>query len=392
MRQSIFLILMLLMSVVSTVAQDSNQQECVTDFDSETDYFPDKVEVNHAALFQVEYYNNYKVVRTQADAEYFTPISANEVYVLVQCGTTAPESTGDLSDATVIEVPVQRVSTGNNEEVAALIELGLADRIVSLGTPTNSADAWHPLIKEMIDSGIPVTGTSFSINLETVVVQEPDLLILLTWIGNQQENLEIARELGIPTVGHHVWLEPTPLGRAEWLKFFALFFNQEAEANAVYGDIEQRYTEIRNLTTEQDEKPSAFFAQVGETNSVSQNDFQAQLIVDAGGINVLADAEAPAYPTPLSLETLTTLAGDASYWFTSSDTQLEAVSSNVFAAINLGQVYATTNALPLSGHSYFGDAIFRADLLLQDFAAVLHPELFPDYELIWLKPLAVEQS
>jgi hypothetical protein len=44
----------------------------------------------------------------------------------------------------------------------------------------------------------------------------------------------------------------------------------------------------------------------------------------------------------------------------------------------------------LSGHSYYGDALFRADLLLQDFAAVLHPELFPDYELIWLKPLATD--
>lgn len=392
MRRMMVLSFILIMVVLPTLAQDGNPQGCVTDYDPETNYFPDQVEVAHSSLFQVEYHNNYKVVRTQAEAEYFTPISASEVYILVQCGTPAPELAADLSDAEIIEIPVQRVSTGNNEEVAALIELGVADRIVSLGTPVNTADAWHPLIKEMVDSGIPVTGTSFNIVLETVVAQEPDLLILLTWIGNQQENLETARELGIPTVGHHVWLEPTPLGRAEWLKFFALFFNKEAEANAVYGDIEQQYTEILNLTNEQDEKPTAFFAQIGETNSASQNDFQARLIEDAGGINVLADAEAPAYPTPLSLETLTTLAGDASYWFTSNDTQLETVTTSIFAAINLGNVYAPTNALPLSGHSYYGDAIFRADLLLQDFAAVLHPELFPDHELIWLKPLAAQGS
>ena len=32
-------------------------------------------------------------------------------------------------------------------------------------------------------------------------------------------------------------LEKTPLGRAEWVKFVALFYNREAEAEAIFAEI-----------------------------------------------------------------------------------------------------------------------------------------------------------
>ena len=38
---------------------------------------------------------------------------------------------------------------------------------------------------------------------------------------------------GLPVVLAGDWLEKTPLGRAEWVKFVGLFYNREAEAEAM---------------------------------------------------------------------------------------------------------------------------------------------------------------
>ena len=39
---------------------------------------------------------------------------------------------------------------------------------------------------------------------------------------------------GVPVVANTEWLEPTALGRAEWLKYMALFLNEERKAQTSY--------------------------------------------------------------------------------------------------------------------------------------------------------------
>ena len=51
----------------------------------------------------------------------------------------------------------------------------------------------------------------------------------------------VLMDAGIFTALNSEWLEPTLLGRAEWIKFTALFFNAEAQATAVFEDIVSQY-------------------------------------------------------------------------------------------------------------------------------------------------------
>ena len=39
--------------------------------------------------------------------------------------------------------------------------------------------------------------------------------------------LAVIRSAGVPVVANTEWLEPTALARAEWLKYMALFLNEE---------------------------------------------------------------------------------------------------------------------------------------------------------------------
>ncbi len=364
------------------------REECVEDYREGVNYFPEQVTVEHAVLFDVEYHDHYKVVRTSARGDYFTRISASDVYVLVQCGTPVPELTGSLNGAVVIEVPTMRIAVGNNEDFAAFHELGVADRLVAVGTPPESDNAWHPDLKALIDSGVPVVGTSFNMNLESVVAADPDLLVLLTWIGNQHDTLLRAREFGIPAVGQHLWLEPTPLARAEWLEFFSLFVNGESTANEIVSEIESNYEELATLVAGA-ERPTVFAASIGSSVNINSNDFVARYIEDAGGTNVLADPEGPLHPQPFTLEGVVEQAADADVWFSEFNDQLERDGAPIdaFSATSEGSVISPAPAVPLSGTSWFGDAIFNVDGVLADFIAVLHPDALPDHELVYLDQL-----
>ena len=46
--------------------------------------------------------------------------------------------------------------------------------------------------------------------------------------GTLSAELAILRQAGVPVVANHEWLEPTGLARAEWLKYMALFPNDES--------------------------------------------------------------------------------------------------------------------------------------------------------------------
>ena len=77
------------------VATSRVSHGCIERFDAATDYFPDKVAIEDAATFTVEYRRSFKVV-TVKEAY---PGGPAERYVLVQCGAPPPMLSGDLATA-----------------------------------------------------------------------------------------------------------------------------------------------------------------------------------------------------------------------------------------------------------------------------------------------------
>mgnify|MGYP003431722546 CR=1 FL=1 len=68
------------------------------------------------------------------------------------------------------------------------------------------------------------------VDLEVLLSLRPDLVIASS-IGNPElDVLDMLERAGLPYAVDAAWTETTPLGRAEWLKFTAAFFNREAEA------------------------------------------------------------------------------------------------------------------------------------------------------------------
>ena len=61
-----------------------------------------------------------------------------------------------------------------------------------------------------------------------MVTVKPDLLMTG---GTSSATLAVVRSAGIPVVVNTEWLERTALGRAEWVKYMALFLNEERARN-----------------------------------------------------------------------------------------------------------------------------------------------------------------
>ena len=83
----------------------TNPQGAVDEYNPDADYFPDKVEANWAKDWTVSYHGNYKLLHMGPVGD--ANAGSRETYVLVQKGTPAPELTGNLADAYVIQVPIE---------------------------------------------------------------------------------------------------------------------------------------------------------------------------------------------------------------------------------------------------------------------------------------------
>ncbi|MEO0596070.1 MAG: hypothetical protein AAF126_08185 [Chloroflexota bacterium] len=175
MKRSLSLFSLLLMTSLLVILPVSAQEvnftdECVAEYDADVDYFPDKAEVTDAENFAVEYFNNYKVVTVTdafAGADPFT-------YVLVQCGTPAPETEDFPEDTQFIEVPTGDIIAMSTTQLPHLIDLDLLDNLVGLDS---TLFVNTPEVVELIEADELIeVGSGSDVNVELVLETEPDIV------------------------------------------------------------------------------------------------------------------------------------------------------------------------------------------------------------------------
>ena len=235
---ALLVVLSLIFSLHVVTAQDSAPAaSCVDHYDPAVDYFPDKVEVSHAAGFAVEYHNHYKVVQTLT---HWPGAAAPAEYLLVQCGTPAPAG---YEDALMITVPVQRFVAMSTTQLAYLDAIQRLDKLAAIDS-YSSQYTNNPAVQQRIaDGNLAEVGNDASINVEVLLDLDPDVIMTDVYdlTGSAYAPLQDA---GLPSVINGDWLEPTLLGRAEWVKFTSLFFNAEAQANTVFDQIVSDYESV----------------------------------------------------------------------------------------------------------------------------------------------------
>jgi len=377
---------LVLLAILPAAAQDGVLEanltdECVTDYDPETDYFPEKVEIINAQNLSVEYFNNYKVVTVSGS-------TADYRYVLLQSGTPMPEGDALPNDAQVVQVPAEGIVTLSTTYLPGLAELGLAEQLVGMDSFLFTST---PEILERIESGELIeVSPNFELNLELVLEADPALVMTDDFDPGRITQLIDA---GVVAAVNTDYLEQTPLGRAEWLKYAALFYNEEAEAEAIFEEITAAYEEVSDLADDipEEDRPvvlwNSFSTFVEAWSIPGSQTYSGFLIEDAGGRIALGE-EAGEASALLSFEAVYEGALDADIWVPglfniSTLEDIFAMDARYadFEAVQEGEVWnydldVNTNG----GNNYFELGVIAPHLALQDLVAIFHPELLPDHE------------
>ena len=395
MKTTLYVLLVLFASLLRASALDSNLIDgCVENYNADVDYFPQKVEIHDAAKFTVEYFNNYKVVSV-ADAFDGAP---DFVYVLVQCGTPAP-SIADFTDGTqFIELPAGDLITLSTTQLPALAQLGLLDHLVGVDSGFYIST---PEVVSLIEDGeVAEVGFGAEVNIELVLELEPQLVMSYGY-NPASDAHPVLLEAGIFTALDASWRELSPLGRAEWLKFSALFYNLEAQASAIYNDIVAQYETVkaRAASVDEENRPTilinSFLGYADAWYIPGENTYVGQLIRDAGGDLLLAEAGS-ASSQGLSFEAAYEGGFEADIWLvetfglnTSAD--LLALDSRFgdFAAFQSGDIWNNNRDENANGGNNFYEwGVASPHLVLADLLAIFHPDLRLDHEFAFYQRLA----
>ncbi len=360
---------------------------CVTGYDPEIDYFPEKVSLSDSVGWTIEYFNNYKVITV------LNPWRDAKVqfrYVLVQCGTPPPDNVGD---ALVIDVPVKSIVTMSTTHLPHLSELGLLDTLVGVDSFLYIN---NPDVRKKIAAGELVEiGGGGQVNVEQAIDLQPDL-IMAYGVGNPEFDAHPKLlEAGLKVVLNSEYMEISPLGRAEWIKFTAAFFNREAKATEVYDTIASRYREMATKARNVMNKPTVFTGAPfqGTWFVPGGKSYAAQLLADAGAVYLWADDPSTG-SLPLSFEQVFERARDADFWLNPgmwqrlADGRTEDERLAQFAAFQKGNVFNNNRRVNESGgNDYFESSPTKPDIVLADLIAIFHPDLLPDHELYFYQKL-----
>jgi iron complex transport system substrate-binding protein len=398
-RATLFLLSSVVLSSVACRQPDATHKttdpdadaECVESFDPTRDYFPEKASFRHAAAFSVEYFPHYKVLnleRPWPGAE--RPIR----YLLLLCGTPRPAG---YDDAEVIEIPAPTLLTTSTTELPHVVALGLVDRLLGHDELDYVSS---PEIRRRIDAGELIEiGSGPALNFELVVEADPGLLLADSLGEPELAHLEKLRQAGVPVALAPAFLETSPLGRAEWIKHTALFFNREGRAEEAFAEVEERYTalaaEVRRALDGGVRPPVVITGgPIGDTWWVPGGRSNlAQLLADAGARYPWAE-DPTAGSLPLDLESVYERALDADFWLHPgafrSRQEIRDLDRRLadFAAFKSGRVFnydARVNGL--GGYDYFETGTARPDLVLADFVKIFHPELMADHQLVFHRRL-----
>ncbi len=351
-----------------------------------TDNVSTKPHIRYAKGFTVAKHSGYTEITVKNP---WPEATKGFTYVLADDNSTIPE--GVLYDA-FIKIPVRRIVVTSTTHIPALDALNEIETVIGFpGTQYISS----PQMRMRIEKGeIAELGANESINTEMLIEQEPDMVMGFS-INNENKTYRTIEKSGIPVVYNGDWTEETPLGKAEWIKFFAPFFKKEKEADSIFREIEKEYSNARNIARQSSLKPVVFSGAMFKDvwYMPAGDSWAAQFLEDANARYLWKDSPGTG-SLSLSFETVLEKAFEAEYWIGPSHftaySQLRDANEHYteFAAYKNKKIFTFSLTKGATGGLlYYELAPSRPDLVLKDLIKILHPGLLTSYEPFFFKPL-----
>ena len=356
---------------------------CKTKDRSQSDKSGATVAMRYAEQIQIDSCDGYWSVRVRNP---WDTAKILHTYILVEQGRELPDN---LPAGTLVRTPLRKSLIYSSVHCSLLVEL---DALDCIGGVCDLQYIYHPAVRTRCAEGrIVDAGNAISPDLEKVIDLHPDA-VLLSPFENSGGYGRIEK-LGIPIIECADYMETSPLGRAEWMRFFGLLFGRKQQADSLFAEVEKRYASLKALVDTVSVRPtvlselrngSAWYTPGGHSTI-------GRLYADAGAAYVWAD-DTRSGSVPLSFETVFDRGRNADFWLFKYNETVDKTLSSLraeyapyagFRAFQTGRVFAcNTGKVP-----FYEETPFRPDWLLKDLILVFHPECLPGETARYFKQL-----
>lgn len=316
----------------------------------------------------------------------------NEIYEYTVYKKSLSKNLNNL-DKKIIQVPVKEIIVTSTTHIP-MVEL-LEEEKSIVGFPF-SRYVSSEKTRQLIDLGkIKEIGKENDLNTEILLDLQPELIVGYS-VSSADKSLSTIQKSGINVIYNGDWLEETPLGRAEWIKFFGVLFDKEQLADSIFNGIENNYLEAKKIalkSTKQQTVLSGAIMSKDIWNLPAGDSFVAQFLEDAN-VNYLWKNTKGKGSLSLSFESVFEKGINADYWiapgYFSSKEQM--LSSNKlyekFTTFKEEKIYSPSiKKGKTGGIIYYELAPTRPDLVLKDIIKITNPELLPNYKFTFFEKM-----
>lgn len=374
---------LLILIISCRTGSHENRQSFLTD-----DAHSVTTEIRHAEGFSISGINGVKRLSVYNPWQRAKGISFD--YYLVEKGQTPPAG---VSESEIIRLPLRSVVCLSTTHIGFIEILNETEKITAVAGSRYVSSA---AIQKGIQEGtVKDIGYDQNLNFEILVSLKPDL-VMVYGIGSETTGyLNKLRELGIKVIFNAEYLERTPLGKAEWVKFVGCLFQKEEEAEAIFEKIENEYQSLTALAAESEVRPNVLInlPWKGTWYMAGGDSFFARMIHDAGGRYIWED-NTDRESFPVDIETVFQKARNADVWInTGTASSISAVLSEDPRLQNLnpvfsGRVYNNNGKMSENGgNDYWEKGIVEPQVILKDLIHIFHPHLLPEHRLVYYTPV-----
>ena len=343
-------------------------------------------EIVYAKGFQIKTFTNFKILTI--NRAFIGDVKTSEYYIFPK-NNSIPDS---LTHKKIIRTPINRIVCTSTSHIPMLEVLNEENKLVGFpNTHYISSEKTCELIRK---GKITDVGHEQAINPEVLLSLKPDLFVgfAVDQSSKMYENIE---KIGIPVLMNGDWMEESPLGRAEWIKFFGLLFEKENQANKIFDSIEKNYLNLKLSAQGTSSNPTvmngSLFQDVWYT--AAGNSFLAQMINDASA-NYLWKNSQGTGSLALSIENVLDIGKNADFWIAPGDfisMEQMIISNKIYKEFNplkLGKTYTYAHLKGENGGLYYFEmSPLHPDWVLEDLIQIFHPNLFLKKEFHFFKKL-----
>ncbi len=293
-------------------------------------------------------------------------------YVLVPRDADLPK---DLPQGTVVRTPVTNALVYSSVHTSLLQELGAIDVVRGIVDARFFNDS--TLLAGVRTGTIADCGNSMNPSIEKVIAMGPDAILLSPY---QDSNYGQIASLDIPVIECADYMEFDPLGRAEWMKFYGELVGKRRQADSLYAAVVRAYDNVKATAATADSRPTVVTEMVisGVWSVPGGQSYMARVLADAGGGYLWAGDDNTG-SLSLDFNQVLARAQHADYWFikwtninTLADLEGAYELNKEMDAYKRKRVYVCDT----DQTRFFDRVPFHPELLLHEFAVIMHPSLF----------------